>query len=367
MDANHSPADAKQVVNDLRSFCQGHDQGKTAAVERLAEAYAALCNQANRRLRHCDELVHKGLRAEAIQIAEEAPPLLDLVAKLQFAELPAWEEVAGRYGLAAPPRLLLPSAEALNRAYTEYGPLKGLMKDYRRLALSRAPVAERLEVLRKLADEDPANPAWQDDLAAVEEARQRELRAEVEAAFAQRQEKKAHELLHELIESPWRLPLVMEVVKPIMTQYLEVLARGLQESVQRGNVTQARRLLTQWAGIAPVAELPPTHPLARRAEAAQKMVDRKDKSNARELQFQTALKELEDALRDGAPPEELQDLHAAAAEFGRPIPAALEEFYLDRLHTIHLKNKNFEAVVLGSTFVGGTILLIGLIIFLVTR
>src|SRR5437868_4999299 len=163
MNVTESLGDAKQVVSQLRSFCQGRDQVKSAAIERLGDAYAALCRQANGRLHHCDELLHRGLRAEAIQIAEEEPKLLELVAKLQFAELQVWEGLAATYAYTAPPRLSLTSAEALNRAYAEYEPLKGLMKDCRRLALARAPITERLTVLRRLADSDPGNAAWSED------------------------------------------------------------------------------------------------------------------------------------------------------------------------------------------------------------
>ena len=94
----------------------------------------------------------KGLRSEAIQLAEQEPPLLDVVAILDFPELPEWNDFVAELGLTVAPELQIEIAADLNRAYSDDGPLKAHMKRFRISSLSRAPLKTRIALLRKIAD-----------------------------------------------------------------------------------------------------------------------------------------------------------------------------------------------------------------------
>src|SRR5947209_5418755 len=97
----------QQVVDDIRAFVRAVDQTNQSYLGDLASAYASLCREANDRLRRCVDYLHRGLRSEAIHLAEAQPSLLDLVAALDLAELEEWENACVMYGLPAPPHLLL--------------------------------------------------------------------------------------------------------------------------------------------------------------------------------------------------------------------------------------------------------------------
>src|SRR5687768_11341779 len=117
------------------------------AKDQLRELHGELSEQirrTNKRLRECDALMAKGLRTEAIQMAEQEPPLLDVVAILDFPELPEWNDFVAELGLTVAPELQIEIAADLNRAYSDDGPLKSLLQRFRLSSLSRAPLKTRI-------------------------------------------------------------------------------------------------------------------------------------------------------------------------------------------------------------------------------
>ncbi len=344
---------AKQVVDELRAFATGKGLLRPADAARIGEAYAAACREVNRRLGRCDELLRKGLRAEAVQVAEEEPPLLELVARLHFDKLKEWEDLATAHGYAPPPALHLDTAEALNRAYGELQSLGDLLKQQHRLALVRAPLTQRLAVLRQLAAADPANPAWGQDLAIFEAARQRELRDEVAAAFARKDEAAGNVLLRELVETPWRSPPPAEFVQPAAKRHLDKLSRQLDDASAANDIAALRVQLPEWERVAHLAGVRPGDPACAFAEAAHAVVAKAERRAAKEGEFQAALTELDDGLRRGAPADELSDLYDNAVRYRRPIPPELDKAYHKRMEALVEKRKGREAKIVLAVFAAG--------------
>ncbi|HMC64682.1 MAG TPA: hypothetical protein VKI65_07070, partial [Gemmataceae bacterium] len=69
--------DYQRIVDDIRSFLHSSDQTQSEALKEMAVAYAGACQEANQRLRRCDEFLQKGLRSEAVHFADAEPVLLD--------------------------------------------------------------------------------------------------------------------------------------------------------------------------------------------------------------------------------------------------------------------------------------------------
>ncbi len=99
-------ADAQQIVDRIRTFLAANDQTRCPELVAMASSYAALCRQTNERLGRCADYLRRGLRSEAIQLADDPPPLADIVATLAFPELPDWERICVLYDLARPAGLL---------------------------------------------------------------------------------------------------------------------------------------------------------------------------------------------------------------------------------------------------------------------
>ena len=96
-------ADPQRLVDDIRAFLQSSDQTQTDRLRGLATEYAEACNQANARLRRCEEYLRQNLRGEAIHFAQAEPALLEVVAVLDFPDRPHWQEVVMAYNLPEPP------------------------------------------------------------------------------------------------------------------------------------------------------------------------------------------------------------------------------------------------------------------------
>ena len=129
--------DYQRIVDDLRSslscYCaEGDDFLRAAAAD-----YSVACDEVNERLHQCGELLRRGLRSEAIQVANIEPNLLDAVALLDFPERAEMAEAARSCGLAPPSPLLLDSAAGLNEAYALEEPLAATLQEHRILALAR--------------------------------------------------------------------------------------------------------------------------------------------------------------------------------------------------------------------------------------
>src|SRR5205823_3118582 len=197
--------DYQRLVSEIRSFLQSSDWTSTEPLREPAAAFADVCREANERLRRCEEFLHKGLRSEALHLAQAEPALLDLVATLDFPERPQWEEVTMTYGLAAAPKLQLGAAEALNKAYAEDRPLEHLLRRHRLLALTRAPLRGRLVVLRSIAEVDTRNPVWADDITVFEQARLRQMEKEVDDAAGRNDTAALAGLREEVHKSQWRV------------------------------------------------------------------------------------------------------------------------------------------------------------------
>src|SRR5690349_1043823 len=144
-----------------------------------ADVYAQACREANDRLTECDRLLRLGLRSEALRQVQLEPDLLNQYKELALRDADRWIDIAQRVGLAVPPRLNTEAAARLNQGFALEQKVKDLLVQHRGLALSRAPLRRRLEILRLLHQAEPLDLGWQDDIRAFESARFEEMRRTV--------------------------------------------------------------------------------------------------------------------------------------------------------------------------------------------
>jgi hypothetical protein len=367
-------ADPQRLVDDIRSFLQASDQTRTDGLRSLATEYAEACNQANARLRRCEEYLRQSLRGEAIHFAQAEPPLLEMVAVLDFPDRQQWHEVAMAYNLPEPPPLRLESAAALNQAYADALPLEPLLRRHRRLALSRAPLAERLAVLRELTHADAGNHLWDADVKTLETARQREIRDEVEKA---RQDKDMPLLtsLQEELQGGWRSPpppdLVQQVNDLLSRQAStkgRLLLRGLTDQLQAAlgarDEAQASQLLDQWQQLADQLKLPATDAMARQAAPVREWLERQRRRVEQEALEQAALAAFEEGLRSNIDADALQELYNEVATSRAGVPEHLEQPYRERMERLQTAAGSRERLVLVLTFTIGVLVVVGFLLYL---
>jgi hypothetical protein len=110
----------------------------SGAVEAAASHYARLCSEAESRLEMIAAMLEKGSDYQALQTAEQEPPLLDLVGVLSFGGEKAWMEFCQAHQLPIAPRLDAKTVQALDRLYAQGVTANHpLYKDFRAAVLSR--------------------------------------------------------------------------------------------------------------------------------------------------------------------------------------------------------------------------------------
>ena len=339
--------DYQQIVDNLRSALYTADPDSVDLMRSAAADYAVACDEVNQRLRQCGELLRKGLRSEAIQLSEIEPDLLDVTGILDFPERLQWEQVVGRYGIMSPPPLMIEAATHLNEAYSVEQPLASVLRRHRLLAMGRAPLGLRLKTLRQLAELDPDNPVWREDLAMFEQERLKEIQQEAAEAAKKDDLQTLASLDEELGDTRWlETPsrALWELVRGARNQTTQRIAyRTLCEIEPQLNaafssfdVEAARRLRDRWQEMVQLSQLSPDDPLAQRAGPALEWLAEQDRQEAEQAEHQTAIRELERALDREKPLSTLEKLYHAVVRRGHALPQQLQVRYEKRVTAIQL-------------------------------
>ncbi len=378
-------ADYQRVVEYLRDVRQnqnGLPQQVTDELTRAAEEYAALCTTANDRLRQCSTFLQQGLRSEAIHLAEQPPNLLDLVAALDLPDPDAWTEYCQNNGLAVPPALQMDRATQLNEAYAQGAGLDDLLVTHRRLALSRAPVRERLAVLRQITAADTggngASGGWEKDVRLFEKARLKELPTAFHQAMREKDEARIHELMTEVHGSPWLELVPTDLAQAVSDadarfrraaaeSELRPLVEPLREAFAAHDLPACRRLVAYWKQVMErhqTADLAAS--LVDEVKPVVAYIADEDKREAKLKRFHDACKAFGALLDRDAPDTELEPAWARLKAFEEPIPPDLDQRYRDkktareraasRKHWMRLALAAAIIIVIGGAGVFGVIL-----------
>jgi hypothetical protein len=147
------------------SGCLRGDSGNQPGCAKLAEEFAAACHAANLRLQQCEAMIRVGDRHQAIQLAETAPNLLDIVTILEFRGSEKWRSYCQETGLQVAEAIDPRSVEALNECYAQGSPTDHpLYGVYRRACLLRRD-EEALRALQRITRLNPSDTNAKAELA----------------------------------------------------------------------------------------------------------------------------------------------------------------------------------------------------------
>jgi hypothetical protein len=283
-------------------------------------------------LRRCADFLREGFRGEALAYAATKPPLVNLVSDLQFRELPDWERVCTQLGLARPTRLSPETAASLIEADRQMEPLKELLAKHRYLALARAGLPARLEVLRQLIAADPQNPVWKRDADELVQARMATLRTDAMAAIRTGDAVAVDKILAELNAGMTAAPADL---KDALTQAsaalrestaiaeLRALLPRVREASAAMSYDPCRKVLAQWGKIVKESRLNVPADLRAEILPMARWLDESDDQRGRQREFRDACDMLRHALQNDAPLEQLTLLYRKALGFEIELPEDL--------------------------------------------
>jgi hypothetical protein len=182
-------------------------------IDRVARLAAGVA-EVNAALVETEEMLLAGLRAEAVSMHD--PELVTVARLLDLRSRSNWVAAYGwllERGQRPPAPVNLEQAEQFAAAIDEADTLRDELASLRRLALERAPLGRRLELLRRLKAADPVSPVWFDAVATHEEARLRELRLAVPRARDAGDIDALAAMADELADPNWDQPPPIDLVQ----------------------------------------------------------------------------------------------------------------------------------------------------------
>jgi|GEM_PF-3788000 len=360
----------REIIDNIRGFLSSSQQVRTPPPVEWAKDYAKLCGDANDRLRKGADALKRGLRGDALQIAEAEPDLLDLVVALDFPDAAKWRGVCERFDLPRPPVLLIESAAALNAAYATEQPLQSLMAYHRVLALARAPLRERLMVMQRIEKLDPTNTFWDDDIRTFERARFEEMRAQLPAALKAGDATAVSQLRDEATASTWRSPVPQELHRSLQDAAARLAEAALRQLSPKLNAAysamayeECKILLGKWQELITATRLAVPVDLQEQVEPIRGWVHEEDQRREQHIAFEKACNSLQQTLDTDQPTPAIERAYHAAINFHLDLPEELELRHSRRMATraLALRNRRrllYTAITAGFTIALATIAII---------
>lgn len=179
----------KRLGAKLPEVLQLVARGRAAHPQDFVSSVVTAIADINAALAEIEEMLLAGLRAEALSMHD--PEIVVAARLLDLRRQPDWVHLHGwllENGLSVPANVRIDVAEqfaGLDDDDARGDPaVQHLLERLRRLALERAPLAERLAVLRQLRRSEPGNETWLQAILAHEERRLGDIRREIPLAKA---------------------------------------------------------------------------------------------------------------------------------------------------------------------------------------
>ncbi|MEZ6121669.1 MAG: hypothetical protein R3C49_00680 [Planctomycetaceae bacterium] len=337
--------DVNQLIDEIQRALAATTEPTEEELIDLAARHEDVVEATAARLREVEKLLNKGLRSEAIALAEQAPNLNDLATALDFPEFEIWNDFLLQFGIQPIRELPVDIAAELNDAYSISAPLERLLQRYRTQSLARAPLPDRIDTLRQLVVEDTANPGWKNDLQKFEAHRLEQLKKELQVAIKGRDLSAVAVLDQELNAVGWSVnvpPSVKKMARDAHVQLrqasarqeLQTLSHQLSDAYADFDRPVATRLQQRFLALAEIAEPDATDAIYDIAGPALDWLNEEQTKEAAEADFVSGKAQIESALDRETTIEELERLYAMTVRHGHSLPTLLENRLADRIESL---------------------------------
>ena len=362
-------ADYQRLVQEIQSRIGASGDADREQMARLAENYTAACEAVNERLSRCARFLRQRNLGEAIRLAEMSPNLLETFAVLDFPARETFERRLADLKIPSGPPLAHDTVRDLDDAYSEEWTRQHSFREFRRVSLARAPLRDRLNVLRTIAAAD-SDPVWREDIETFETARLREIHNEITQAIRRADMETLTVLEREIIAPDWTTPPPQQLVSVIRAARLKgrreqvlfqmsAVAESLHEGFSQFDRDTALAARDEWNRF--VAELGSAPAdLVESVQPALRWLAETDCLEKLEKHFASACNDLEEGTEEILNVDELDVLYNRANMLAEQLHVnlspALVEAYHRRKHILQLRRTRQRRTIMGA---------VGLICFLV--
>ena len=239
--------EAERLVRRLTEALKRH--APEAQVRSLAQDYAEACRGVAHRLEQCAAMLAQGDEAQALQLAEAPPPLLDLITRLAFREAGEWRAFCLAHEHPVPEAFEGKFIRQLSEAYGKgITPDHQLYREYREAVL-RHQDARAVAALRAIGRRNPADANGARELERLEARIVTGTRDRIAAALAADDEGRAVALVEEFEALNFQRCPAGEVWQRAQLARCRALWRRAQTCHAANDWPAAVPLLTAIAGL----------------------------------------------------------------------------------------------------------------------
>lgn len=322
------------LVREIQALLASRSEPSEEELVDLASRHEEIVEAVRARLEAVERLLSQGLRSEAIGRAELEPNLNDVLTALDFPELGPWNELLESKGIHPVPGIPVEAAAELNDAYLATGSIEKLLQHYRTISLARAPLAKRIEALRRLVQNDGQNPVWPQDLREFETHRVKEIKQDLEQAIKSEDLTAVAEIDQELSSAAWSIDIPAAIRQQASKSHqalrrkaalveLNALSHQLSDAYAQFDRPTAQRLQQRFLAVQGIAGIPANHPLMDIAGPALDWLEEEARNAATESEHKAAVGEIEAALDRNTTVDELEKLYHKATRHGHTLAPML--------------------------------------------
>lgn len=324
---------ADQLLDRIRTAIRRPDNS-SGMLDELVQEYIQAVDQVNERLGRCVALARQGRSSEAVHLAELSPPVLDEAAAFDFPELDEWLALCEMHDQDGLPEVDYDAMGVVDSLFTVVQQLDRLLTKHRRLAVGRAPLVNRITVLRKLAKADPGNAFWNEDLTDLEKARQKQLAVESERAWRKRDRPALVALHRECLET-WLVPPPRDIAESLSLRIRRCVAENalallpkieqrLGDALAKQDFDAVKSLVATWEQTASQAGEESAADPPDLIVDAHTWLEETATRKAQDQQFNADLQRLEDALDRRIAADEIERIWSAVLRHDRAVSSVLQ-------------------------------------------
>ena len=295
-----------KLISDIRDSVSNKHL-PSEFLQDLSEELGEAIESVNSRLTQVVKILSDGYRDEAIELAEQEPPLQDLISQLDMPEREQWDLLMDESMIQKPPQLLIGAAEQLELAYEERQKLEPLLKKHRLLALGQAPLNPRIEILQRLAEQDPTNPIWIDDSEMLQRARLSQIKTEFQIAKSKNRKDKLQALTEELAGN-WDIPISKRLKQEVTgvsdklarlkaREQMSEVAHQLNDCLLEFDEETAHGLRERWLQLNQIARLTPDDDVLKLANEPLRWLKEVDEENDKNNSYELSLSKIRERDR----------------------------------------------------------------------